>query len=79
MREIRQSGSEGGGVGTTGAPYPYPTGSGLAKAASASCNGAVGMAESSPAMMGWMAPSRDLCAKVGLSQHQRTGAIHEAS
>ena len=23
MREIRQSGSEGGGVGTTGAPYPY--------------------------------------------------------
>jgi len=24
MRETRQSGSEGGGVGTTGAPYPYP-------------------------------------------------------
>jgi len=23
MREICQSGSEGGGVGTTGAPYPY--------------------------------------------------------
>jgi|HubBroStandDraft_5_1064220.scaffolds.fasta_scaffold1704495_2 hypothetical protein len=23
MRETRQSGSEGGGVGTTGAPYPY--------------------------------------------------------
>ena len=23
MREIRQSGSEGGGNGTTGPPYPY--------------------------------------------------------
>jgi hypothetical protein len=23
MRETRQPGSEGGGVGTTGAPYPY--------------------------------------------------------
>jgi hypothetical protein len=23
MREIRQSGSEGGGTGTTGPPYPY--------------------------------------------------------
>jgi len=23
MREIRQSGSEGGGHGTTGPPYPY--------------------------------------------------------
>ena len=23
MREIRTSGSEGGGAGTTGAPYPY--------------------------------------------------------
>ena len=23
MREIRQSGSEGGGAGTTGPPYPY--------------------------------------------------------
>ncbi len=23
MREIRKSGSEGGGVGTTDAPYPY--------------------------------------------------------
>jgi hypothetical protein len=24
MREIRQSGSEGGGDGTTVSPYPYP-------------------------------------------------------
>jgi hypothetical protein len=23
MRETRQSGSEGGGIGTTGPPYPY--------------------------------------------------------
>ena len=23
MRETRQSGSEGGGAGTTGSPYPY--------------------------------------------------------
>ena len=25
MRETRQSGSEGGGAGTTGSPYPYRT------------------------------------------------------
>ena len=24
MREIRQSGSEGGGIGHTDPPYPYP-------------------------------------------------------
>ena len=26
MREIRQSGSEGGGIGSTDSPYPYRTG-----------------------------------------------------
>ena len=31
MREIRQSGSEGGGIGHTDPPYPYPTRTELTK------------------------------------------------
>jgi hypothetical protein len=50
MREIRQSGSEGGGIGHTDPPYPYCIECLLTEIASFAGSVRVGMAGTSPAM-----------------------------
>ena len=79
MREIRQSGSEGGGIGHTDPPYPYLTRIEFAKDAIPVSKHPMDMAGSSPAMTGVGGACSTSTAKAfGISHRPRTTSLSGA-